>query len=262
MTERRVLVITGGSSGIGKATAEYFSAGNYVVYDLSRHGADNGDIRHVDCDVTDIAACSAAVNGVISQSGRIDVLICNAGMGVAGAVEFTGAEQARSQMNVNFHGTLNIVNAVLPFMRATHGGHILFVSSLAAVFPLPFQGCYSASKAAVNAVALALRNEVRPFGIKVSCLLPGDVRTGFADARRKNMAGADVYKNMSGAFRTMEQDEHNGLSPVLMARKLYKMAATSCPAAYYTVGFKYRLFLFLNRMLSTSFANKVVGMLY
>lgn len=260
--QQKVLVITGGSSGIGKATAQFFADRSYRVYELSRHGVDSGDIRHIDCDVTDAVVCGEAVHQVIAQAGKVDVLICNAGMGISGAVEFTAPEAACLQMSVNFHGTMNVVNAVLPHMRELRQGHIIFVSSLAAVFPIPFQAYYSASKAALNAIALALANEARPYGLKVCCLLPGDVKTGFADARNKNMAGAEVYKNMERAVSTMERDENNGLSPIRLARKLYKMAETPSPDVFYTVGLKYHLFLGLSKVLPATFVNWVVGKLY
>lgn len=262
MAGHKILLITGGSSGIGEAAARFFATKGYKVYELSRHGVDDDEVVHIDCDVTAAEVCREAVGAVIAQVGRIDVLVCNAGMGISGAVEFTEMEAARLQMNVNFYGTMNIVNAVLPYMRNAHHGRIIFVSSLAAMFPLPFQAYYSASKAALNAMALALRNEVRPYGINICCLLPGDVNTGFAGARRKNTAGIDVYGNMEHAIRAMERGEAKGMSPVIIARKLYKIAESPFSYVFYTAGMRYHFFLFLYKILPATLVNRIVGKVY
>ncbi len=259
---KKTLIITGGSSGIGRATAIFFATRGYKVYELSRHGSDFDGITHIDCDVTRSDDCRMAASRVIEDVGHIDVMISNAGMGISGPVEFTASDEAHRQMEVNFFGAVNITQAVLPYMRQARAGRIIFVSSLAAVFSIPFQPFYSASKFAVNGLAMALRNEVRPFGISVSCLLPGDVKTGFTDARCKSDIGSDVYKNMEKAVRTMERDERNGISPERMARKLFSMAEASRPSAFGTVGAVYHLFLFLNKLLPASLVYRVVGRMY
>ena len=259
---KKTLIITGGSSGIGRATAIFFATRGYKVYELSRHGSDVDGITHIDCDVTRSDDCRMAASRVIEEVGHIDVMISNAGMGISGPVEFTASDEAHRQMEVNFFGAVNITQAVLPYMRQARAGRIIFVSSLAAVFSIPFQPFYSASKFAVNGLAMALRNEVRPFGISVSCLLPGDVKTGFTDARCKSDIGSDVYKNMDKAVRTMERDERNGISPERMARKLFSMAEASRPGAFGTVGAVYHLFLFLNKLLPASLVYRVVGRMY
>ena len=179
----RTLIITGGSSGIGQAAADLFAAKGYKVYELSRHGEDRAGVTHIDCDVTSPDDCRNAAAKVATEAGKIDVLISNAGMGISGAIEFTDINEAKRQFDVNFFGAVNIAQAVLPYMRNEHDGKIIFVSSLAATFPIPYQAFYSASKSAINAMAMAMRNEVREFGIKVCCLLPGDVKTGFTGSR-------------------------------------------------------------------------------
>ncbi|MBO7051430.1 MAG: SDR family oxidoreductase, partial [Prevotella sp.] len=195
----KTMIITGGSSGIGKATAELFAKNGYKVYELSRRNpatpslAESGEICHIKCDVTDAEACNKAVEQVIAAEGKVDVLISNAGMGISGAVEFTTTEDMRRQMDVNFFGAVNITQAVLPYMRKAKKGNIIFVSSVMAAYGLPFQAFYSASKFAINGFAQALTNEVRPFNVKVAVLMPGDVKTGFTDARKKELEGADAY---------------------------------------------------------------------
>ncbi len=258
----KTLVITGGSSGIGEVTAQVFAASGYRVYELSRHGKNGDNITHIDCDVTDRNACLEAAKSVIEESGKIDLLINNAGMGISGAVEFTDINDAKRQFDVNFFGTINITQAVIPYMRAMGEGRIIFVSSLAAVFPIPFQGFYSASKAAVCDIACALSNELAPFGISVCCMLPGDVRTNFTATRAKSNAGNDVYTRMNRAVRTMERDEQNGLPAERIARKLLKMATAARPQIYYTAGLKYHAFMFLNKLLPKTFVNFLIRKIY
>lgn len=259
----KTLIITGGSSGIGRATAQVFvQKGGYKVYEFSRHGESRDGIIHIDCDVTDIEVCHAAVQKVVEAEGRVDVLINNAGMGISGAVEFTDPAEIRRQMDVNFFGTVNITQAVLPYMRNQGGGRIIFVSSAAAIFAIPFQSFYSASKFAINGFAMALKNEVRPFGIQVTCLLPGDVKTGFTGSRAKSVKGSDIYTRLNKAVSTMEKDEQNGITPERMARKLYSMAEESSPCAFNTVGWQYHLFNFLNKLVPATVVYRIVGWMY
>lgn len=266
------LLITGGSSGIGKATAELFASNGWCVYELSRHGKDNttangGKIIHIDCDVTKEEDCQRAVSEVERQAGIINVLISNAGMGISGPVEFTDSADLHRQMDVNFFGSVNISKACIPLMRKAINENgadcrIIFVSSMAAVFAIPFQAFYSASKFAINGYALALQNELRPFGIKVACLLPGDVKTGFTEMRKKTMQGSEIYTRMEKAVETMEHDEQNGIAPISMARKLYSMATASRPSTFNTVGFQYHIFTLLNKILPTTLVNWIVGKMY
>ena len=127
---------------------------------------------------------------------------------------------------------------------------------------IPYQSFYSASKSALNALALALANEVRSFGIRVSVLMPGDVATGFTDAREKNIQGAEVYKGMQSAVEAMERDERSGMAPMQMARNLYRMATRRSIKPIYVGGMTYGLFCLLNRLLPKRLVNWIVGKLY
>ena len=258
----QTVVITGGSSGIGKATAALFAEKGWRVYEWSRSGQSTDTITHIACDVTKPEETKAAVKQVLDQTGQIDVFISNAGFGISGAIEYTTSEDAHRQMEVNFFGALNSVQAVLPHMRERKAGRIIFTSSVAAILSIPYQSFYSASKAAINALALALQNEVRAFGIHVSVLMPGDVSTGFTAARKKSEEGMDAYGNIRKAVASMEKDEQSGMSPRQMAKQLYRIATCSCPAPQYIGGMQYKIFCFLDRILPKRFVNWVVGQLY
>ena len=258
----KTVVITGGSSGIGKATAELFAEKGWRVFEWSRSGQSTDKITHVPCDVTKPEETKAAVKQVLAQVDQIDVFISNAGYGISGAVEFTTPEDAHRQMEVNFFGALNSVQAVLPHMRERKAGRIIFTSSVAAILSIPYQSFYSASKAAINALALALQNEVREFGIYVSVLMPGDVSTGFTAARKKSEEGMDAYGHIHNAVATMEKDEQGGMSPRKMAQQLYRIATRRCPAPQYVGGFSYAVLCFLDRLLPKRLVNWIVAQCY
>ena len=251
----KTLVISGGSSGIGKATASLFAERGWRVFELSRHGVSHDGITHVDCDVCDEQSTRNAIAQVLQQTDIIDVVISNAGYGISGPIEFTEIAAAEHQMDVNFMGAVRFTQAVLPQLRKQRFGRIIYTSSVAAILAVPYQSFYSASKAAINALALALANEVKEFGISVSVMMPGDVSTGFTDARDKSSAGEDIYKSANKAITTMEHDERSGMSPRQMARLFYHIATCRSPRPQYVGGFSYRLFCFLDRLLPKRFVN-------
>ena len=256
------LIISGGSSGIGKATASLFSERGWRVFELSRHGVSHDGIIHVDCDVCDEQSTRNAVTEVLKQTDTIDVVISNAGYGISGPVEFTDMASVEHQMDVNFSGAVRFTQAVLPQLRKQHAGRIIYTSSVAAALPVPYQAFYSASKAAINALALALANEVREFGISVSVMMPGDVSTGFTDARKKSTAGEDVYRHANKAITTMEKDERGGMQPIQMAKLFYHIATCHSPRPQYVGGFEYRVLCLLDRILPKRLVNWIEYKVY
>ncbi len=258
----RTLVITGGSSGIGKATASLFAERGWRVFELSRHGKNREGITHVDCDVCDSLSCERAVDEVMKHTDKIDVVISNAGFGISGPVEFTDPAEAEHQMDVNFMGAVRFTQAILPALRRQHAGRLVYTSSVAAQLPVPYQAFYSASKAAINALALALANEVRDFGITVSVMMPGDVSTGFTDARQKSNAGEAVYRHAAQAVTAMERDERAGMAPEKMARLFYRIATCRSPRPQYVGGSLYRVLCLLDRLLPKRLVNWIEYQLY
>lgn len=258
----KTLLLTGGSSGIGLTTVQLFAQKGWRVFELSRSGETTQDIIHIPCDVTDDQSVQHAIHQVMSLTDHLDVVISNAGFGISGPVEFTPMEDAQKQFDVNFFGAVRLVQTVLPIMRQQAYGRIIFTSSVAADLSIPYQSFYSASKSALNAMALALANEVRTFGISVSALMPGDVATGFTDAREKSTQGAEIYPSMQSAVATMEKDERSGMTPVHMAQHLYRIATARSPKPIYVGGMTYGVFCLLNRLLPKRLVNWIVGQLY
>lgn len=274
-TSGNVAVITGASSGIGKAAAEFLMNKGYKVYGTSRKkpadedvvkaSSGEGFIRMLQLDVCSGESVRDAVNRVLEAEGRIDVLINNAGMGIAGSVEDTSPEEVFRQFDANFFGMHRMIREVLPAMRKQGKGLIVNISSVAAVFPIPYQSMYVASKAAIEGMSGCLRNELRPFGIKVALVEPGDTKTGFTGSR-VIAAGADdnsAYRNYFGkSLDVMIRDETNGPDPVVVAREVYRVMKRRNPPVKVAVGFKYKVFLFISRLVPSSFQSFIVSKMY
>ena len=258
-----VVVITGGSSGIGKSTASLFVSKGCTVYELSRTGKSENGVRHITADITRPEDIQNAFKEIFDREGRLDLLINNAGMGISGAIEFTSAEQAHRIFDVNFFGTFLCCKEALPYLRKSSGSRIINLSSVAAPLSIPFQAFYSATKAAINSLTLALTNEVRPFGIRVSAVMPGDVHTGFTAAREKNEDGSALYGEViKRAVSSMEKDELTGMTPDFIAGVIYRVSQKRNPKALYTAGGKYKLFVFISKILPVNLVNKLVGKIY
>lgn len=261
--ETKVVLITGASSGIGKATASYFVSKGHKVYGVARRDFDIVGVNTVLGDVTQIDAVKSIVDYVIKKEGKIDILINNAGFGIAGAIETTNIEDAKKQFDVNFFGAVNMAQAVLPYMRKARQGKIINTSSIASEIAIPFQAFYSASKAALDNWSKALRLEVKDFGIKVSNILPGDIKTGFTASREKKADKASpYYEKESKSIAKMEKDEQKGMEPIKIAKKVYAIAKRKNPPYFVTVGCSYNAILVLKKILPTRFVMWVVSKLY
>jgi len=258
-----VAIVTGGSSGIGRETALALKARGCRVYELSRHEADVPGVTHLNCDVSDEAQFRAAVQTVVEREGRVDILVNNAGFGISGAAEFTDNAQAKKLLDVNLFGMVNGCRAVIDQMRRQGKGRIVNLSSVAAPCAIPFQVWYSVSKAAVTTYTAALANEVRPFGITLTAVMPGDIRTGFTAAREKNPAGDDVYQGrIARSVATMEHDEQTGMSPAFAGRYIASLALSKSVKPEYAIGLKYKFLACLAKLLPCRLRNYIIGLLY
>lgn len=257
-----VALVSGASSGIGAAVCRLLAEGGWTVYGVSRRGTAPEGTAGLKADVTDEAALKKIAEMIAEKEGAIDLLVCNAGMGIAGPVEFSPSEDVRTIMDVNFMGQYYLIKAVLPYMRKKRSGRVVCVSSVAAPIAIPYQAFYSASKAAVNGMALGLRNEVKDFGISVCCVMPGDAATGFTDARRKDAEGERVYPHSRSAVEAMEKDERGGMSPEEVAKVIVKAATVKSPAPLYTAGGKYKVLALLFRLLPARLSYHIVGKMY
>jgi NAD(P)-dependent dehydrogenase (short-subunit alcohol dehydrogenase family) len=216
---RRVVLITGASSGIGKTCAEYLARRGWRVFGTQRRPP--GGVRpdapfemvamDVDCD----SSVDEAVRLVHGKAGRLDAVVNNAGISLMGAIEDISIGEAKAQLETNFFGVLRVCRAVLPIMRQQGGGHIVNISSLAGIVGLPYSGMYSASKFALEGVSQALRLEVKPFGIRVSVIEPGDFRSDMPNRRVVAAASGtnDAYAEVTRHYRQL-QDHEEATAPL------------------------------------------------
>jgi short-subunit dehydrogenase len=264
---KKVVLITGASSGIGQASALYLYQKGYQVYGTSRKAKRNPSkasqtertvtfpMLHMNVDSD--KSVRQGVDYILKQEGRIDVVVNNAGFGIAGAVEDTSLEEAKAQFETNVWGALRVFKAVLPIMRDQRSGYIITMSSIMGHIAVPFQGIYSATKFALEALNEALSMEVRPFGIHVVLLEPGDCCTQFTANRCRTMESQhnQAYtKQCNAAVAAMEHDEMHGVVPDKVARALERIIRNPSPRLRYAVAsFPQKLGVVLKKVLPSRF---------
>lgn len=257
---KKVVLITGVSSGIGLELAKKFIKNGNIVYGVSRKSFSLEGLTHIICDVSLLEQCQNAIQTVIEKEGKIDILINNAGMGISGSIENTSEQDARKIYDVNFFGTFFMCKAALPFLRESKG-RIINVSSVASKFYIPFQGFYSATKASIDAISAAMRAETKPYGVRITNVLPGDTKTSFTANRVKQDDGVYNERYVSSVGK-MEHDEQNGMSSEYVAKVIYKVATKRRPPLTKTVGIPYKILLFLSKILPNRFIEWVVSKMY
>jgi NAD(P)-dependent dehydrogenase (short-subunit alcohol dehydrogenase family) len=211
----KVVLITGASAGIGQACADRLHGAGWTVVGASRRATASGSWQPLKMDVDDDADVARGVAAVLEQHGSLDAVVASAGWGLAGPVETTPMADAKAQLETNFWGAVRVVRCALPAMREQRGGRLVLVSSIGGLIALPFQAFYSASKFALEGYAEALAYEVEPFGIDVTLVEPGNIKTDFTAVRRKVPGDAgDAYAAAAAkAIALMERDEANGAPP-------------------------------------------------
>jgi NAD(P)-dependent dehydrogenase (short-subunit alcohol dehydrogenase family) len=266
-TDPRVVLITGATSGIGKACAEHLAAQGCKVYGSSRKTEGKvGSYDVIRLDVTDDRSVQEGVERILAQEKRIDLVVNNAGFGIAGSVEDTSTEEAKAQFETSFFGVLRVCRAVLPSMRAQGSGTIINMGSIGGIIALPFQALYSSAKFALEGLTEALRMEVRKYGIRVVLLEPGDFKTGFTANRVKTKA-SELNPTYRDQFRTslgvMEHDEQNGPSPEKIARTVWAIAQDNSPRLRYRIGmFTQKLAVTLKSLLPGSSFEAIIRSTY
>jgi short-subunit dehydrogenase len=236
----KVVLITGASSGIGKAIAIFLHKKGYKVYGTSRNpkNIENYPFKLIALDVLKIETIKNAVNFIINKEGRLDVLVNNAGMGITGPIEDTPTEEMRAVFETNFFGAIDVLKTVLPQMRLQKSGTIINVTSFAGYMGLPFRGMYSATKGALELITEATSMEVKGFGIRVVSVAPGDFTTNIAQGRYHTpifdySAYREDYKTN---LDIIDADVTGGMNPIEMAKTVYKIINAKNPKIHYKVG--------------------------
>jgi NAD(P)-dependent dehydrogenase (short-subunit alcohol dehydrogenase family) len=235
----KVVLITGASAGIGRACADRLHGAGWTVVGASRRGTSSESWQGLAMDVDDDESVGSGIAQVVGQHGRIDAVVASAGWGVAGAVEHTTIAEAKAQVETNLWGATRVVQRVLPAMRTQGGGRIVLISSIGGVVAIPFQAFYSVSKFALEGLGEALAYEVAPFGIEVTLVEPGNVRTDFTTNRKLAHASQTdaVYRTaLDKAVGVMERDEANGVAPDDVAVVVGKVLDARRPPRRVSVG--------------------------
>jgi len=235
----KVAVVTGASTGIGQASAKALHQAGFRVFGTSRRAVANtlDGITMVTCDVTDDESVNAAVGKVLDATGRIDVLVNNAGMGLLGAAEESSIDQAQALFNVNLFGVIRTTNAVLPIMRNQKAGRIVNISSVLGLIPAPLSALYSSTKHALEGYSESLDHEVRAFGIRICLLEPAYTRSSFEQNMLLPDRSLDAYvsaRTRSGAV--MQEVMKTADSPDVVAERVVEAATTTSPRRRYTCG--------------------------
>lgn len=259
----KVVLITGGSSGIGKSIGEFLHHKGFVVYGTSRNPERvlNSVFPLITLDVRNTDSIQSAVDKIIATSGRLDIVVNNAGVGITGPIEEIPTAEIKNNFETNLFGPIEVMKAVLPQMRAQKSGLIINITSIAAYMGLPYRGIYSASKGALELITEALRMEVKSFGIQITNVAPGDFATNIASGRFhapliKDSAYEIPYEN---TLKMMDEHVDSGSNPNEMAEAVYKIIQNPNPEIHYKVGaFMQKFSIVLKRILPDKVYEKML----
>ncbi len=236
----KVVLITGGSSGIGKSIGEYLHQKGFVVYGTSRDPERilNSVFPLITLDVRDTDSIDAAVAKVITLAGRLDIVVNNAGVGITGPLEEIPMQEIKNNFETNFFGPIAVMQAVLPQMRLQQSGLIINITSIAGYMGLPYRSIYSASKGALELITESLRMEVKSFGINITNVAPGDFATNIASGRfHVPVVNDSAYLNAYGAtLKTIDEHVDSGSNPNEMGAAIYSIIQNPSPKIHYKVG--------------------------
>lgn len=259
----KVVLITGGSSGIGKSVGEFLQNKGFEVYGTSRNPERYPESKFpiVALDVTKPETISICLSQVLKQASKIDVLLNNAGAGITGPIEEIPDDEIKRNFETNFFGPINVIKAVLPVMRAQNSGLIINVTSIAGYMGLPYRGIYSASKGALELITEAFRMEIKAFNIHMTNVAPGDFATNIAAGRYHAPILEDSpYRTPYGnTLKMMDNHVNDGSNPQEMAEAIYKIIQTKNPKTHYKVGaFMQKFSIVLKRFLPDKFYEKLL----
>ncbi|WP_264564497.1 SDR family oxidoreductase [Flavobacterium sp. N3904] len=259
----KVVLITGGSSGIGKSIGEFLHHKGFVVYGTSRNPdvVLNSVFPLIALDVRNVVSIHSAVAKVIATSGRLDVVINNAGVGITGPLEEIPMEEIKNNFETNFFGPIEVMKAVLPQMRSQQSGLVINITSIAGYMGLPYRSVYSASKGALELITEALRMEVKSFGVQITNIAPGDFATNIAAGRfhAPVIKGSAYELQYGNTLKEMDQHVDSGSNPNQMAEAVYSIIQNTNPKIHYKVGaFMQKFSIVLKRILPDKVYEKML----
>jgi short-subunit dehydrogenase len=263
---KKVVLVTGASSGMGKETVKLLLREGYIVYGAARRIDKMKDIealgaKILSMDLADETSMVSGVQEIMQAEGRIDVLVNNAGFGSYGAVEDVAIIDARYQLEVNVFGLARLTQLVLPHMRKQRSGRIINVTSIGGRMATPLGGWYHASKYAVEGLSDSLRNEVKQFGIDVILIEPGGIKTEWTDiamTHLQEVSGNTAYKNLAASAVKMSTLADKGAEPIVIAELIKKAIEVKRPKARYVKGYMAKPIMFMKRWLSDGMFDRII----
>ena len=259
-----VVLITGGSSGIGKSIGTFLTEKGFVVYGTSRNPSKFKDFKPftlLQLDVADKQSIQGAVAEIEKRHGKLDILINNAGAGITGPIEEIPEEEILNNFTTNYFGVINVTKAVLPLMRKQGKGLVINVTSIAGYMGLPYRGVYSASKAALEITTEAWRMELKQFNIEMTNIAPGDFATNIAAGRYHAplLEDSPYHQAYGKSLSLMDEHVDAGSDPMDMAKAVYKVIGASKPKVHYKVGaFMQKFSIVLKRILPDKVYEKLL----
>ena len=259
----KVVLITGGSSGIGKSVGEYLIEKGFIVYGTSRNPQNYKESKFpiLALDVKNLDTIKQTVKTIIDTEGKLDVVINNAGAGITGAIEEIPEVEMKANFDTNFFGPIKVIKAVLPQMRLQNSGLIINITSIAGYMGLPYRGIYSASKGALELLTEAFRMEIKDFNIKMTNIAPGDFATNIAAGRYHAplLDNSPYRKPYSDTLNLMNTHVDTGSDPLMMAQAVFKIINTENPKIHYKVGeFMQKFSIVLKRILPDKVYEKML----
>ena len=252
---KKIVLITGASSGIGLKLKEFYAKQGDIVLNISRNAGQ--DDFNFSCDISNYNNLENVFKEIIQKYTHIDILINCAGYGISGASELISDEDSKKIFDVNFFGTYKLIKLCLPYMKAN--GKIINISSACALFPLPYRTLYCASKSAVTMFSECLRMELLPTKIQVTNICPGDIKTNFTKNRIKIFETNERYKDrINKAVLKVDKNEHKRMSADYAVKKIFKICEKKKLKPRYIIGNKYKLFYVLQKVFPKSWYDKVI----
>ena len=259
----KVVLITGGSSGIGKSIGNYLTDKQYKVYGTSRSPEKYSGSRFpiLALDVTKNETIVDCIQSVLKAEGRLDVLINNAGAGITGPIEETPETEIIRNFETNFFGPINVIKAVIPTMRKQNSGLIINITSIAGYMGLPYRGIYSSSKSALEIITETLRMELKDFNIKMTNVAPGDFATNIAEGRfhAPVISNSPYGKKYGEVLKAIDEDVNKSANPIAVAKVVHRIIETKNPRIHYKVGaFMQKFSIVLKRLLPDKLYEKLL----
>lgn len=265
MSTKKVILITGASAGIGRVTAEYLARQGYIVYGTSRHPEQAKPlpgVQFLPLDLGSTDSVKSCIQTIVAQTGRLDVLMNNAGYLLVGPSEEVTLEEAKAHLETHLFGTMRTVKAALPIMREQGGGQIINISAIGGIIPVPFMGIQSATKFALEGYTETLRYEVKPFNIGVSLVQLGPFKTSLFQNRQHTTHSLRPYDPWRAGTEAFLAQANNAPTPEKVAALIGKIITSKRPKVRYGAGMGATIIPFLRRFLPAPLFERVLRKVY